>query len=78
MKIFSLEQVRTIENYHLARLKKSDERAERAEELVNGLTQQLNQKNEEIHKLTFYVEALTTALTLSCQAIEILRTQKAN
>lgn len=62
-----------LENYYLARIAKEREEKERAQEMVRELTNQINNKNKEIEKLTFFVECSNLALRASCQAIETLK-----
>jgi hypothetical protein len=62
-----------MENQYMADLDKERVAKDRAIDLVTNITKQLLQKNKEIKKLTFYVEALTIGLTASSKAIQVLR-----
>ncbi|GIN60502.1 hypothetical protein J27TS8_04950 [Robertmurraya siralis] len=78
VKIYTEKQWKSTEKYYLKKLKNETEKTERAQEAVRNLTKQLVNKNQEIEKLTFFVEMLSTALEASCKAIEALKEQKAN
>jgi hypothetical protein len=82
--VYTEQQVNAIENYYLARLKNEQAQKERAQALVKELTDKMNHKNneqtkkmiekdKEIEKLTFFVAALTVALTTTCEAIQRLK-----
>ncbi|USK46320.1 hypothetical protein [Cytobacillus oceanisediminis] len=63
----------TLESYYLAKIVKEREEKERAQQMVRELTTQINKKNKEIEKLTFFLDCSSLALQVSCQAIETLK-----
>lgn len=67
--VYTEEQVKAIENYHIARLKSERDQKDRAQALVKELTQKLNLKNNEIEKLNSLNELLLLVLEASARAI---------
>jgi hypothetical protein len=72
-KMFTTDQVKSIENYYKALLDKERAAKDRAIEMVATLGQQIVKKNAEIEKLEFCVSALSIGLSASSEAIAILR-----
>lgn len=62
-----------MKNHYIAKLTNAIEEKKRAQQIVHELTAQINNKNKEIEKLTFFVECSNLALRASCQAIETLK-----
>lgn len=65
-----------MENYYLSLLDKEREKKKNCHKLIDGLTEQINQKNREIEKQNFFVEALSLSLELGCAEIKKLREQR--
>lgn len=72
-RLFTWSEVKAAEDVLLAKLQKEKHEKELAHQLVRELTHQMNLKNKENEKLTFFVEALSIALKASCEAIETLK-----
>lgn len=77
-KKYTETQWKAQEDYWFSKLEQATEKTERAQEAVREITKQLANKNQEIKKLTFFIEALTIGLEASSKAIEVLRNSKAN
>ncbi|EFV78981.1 hypothetical protein HMPREF1013_00865 [Bacillus sp. 2_A_57_CT2] len=73
IKTFTEQEWNEMENHYMDALDKERQEKERAQEMVHKLTEQINNKNKDIEKLTFFVECSNLALRASCQAIETLK-----
>ncbi|MBU5406655.1 hypothetical protein KQI08_12185 [Paraeggerthella hongkongensis] len=72
-KKYSEREWNDMENEYMAALDKETREKERAQQIVRELTAQINNKNKEIEKLTFFLNCSSLALRASCQAIETLK-----
>lgn len=70
---YSEKEWNDMENEYMAALEKEKQEKERAQQMVRELTAQINNKNKEIEKLTFFLDCSSLALQVSCQAIETLK-----
>ncbi len=62
-----------VKYHYIAKLTNAVEEKKRAQQMVRDLTAQINNKNKEIEKLTFFLDCSSLALQVSCQAIETLK-----
>lgn len=76
-KTYTEKQWNDLENYYLAKLDKGREQTAIFQGLARDLTDKVKDKNKEIEKLNFFLEATSTALVAACQSIEILKENKA-
>lgn len=63
-----------MESYYLKEIQKEREAKERAQALVKSLITQLNKKNDEIEKLTFFLEVACDVFA----SIESMKVKKAH
>jgi hypothetical protein len=71
-KTFTEKEVKAIENYHLAKFDKERSLKEQAQELVKGLTEKLNHKNDEIKKLNSYLALSVITLEMATKRLKDL------
>lgn len=72
-KYYSNDEVNSMVDHHAEELKNEKEKTQRAYEIVNNLTLQLCNKNREIQKLEFYLEAMVKGLNVAGEAIREMR-----